>query len=385
MASAPRCVLGVLHYSPDFYGGMGAHLDALAAVLAARGHRLLLAFPRERPWFARARAHGAEVFALPSIVQPLRSGFRADLRRIVAERNVDVVHVHFSFALPLALALRSPGEWFGRRARIPLVYHWHNPPKVLQEAGARRGRDRLHTVTARWGDTVIDRHVTVSAEIEELLLSHHWTARRKLMHVPNGLPGRPEHPVAVRDRPMPFVLGSVANFRPQKDHATLLRAFDIVRSGEHDVVLHLVGDGPTRPEMEALARELGIEARVRFLGSLPDPAAALRAMDAFVLATHFEGHPLVLLEAMSHGLPIIATDLASVRSVLTAPSLGLLVPPRNPEALAEAIRSLVADAGIRRGLAERAWAHARALPSVGDWAETMADLYEELASSRFGG
>ena len=359
---------------------MGEHMNALADVLGRGGHRLLLAFPRERSWFSQARDHGAEVIELPSIENPLRSGFRAEIDRVVAERSVDLLHAHFSYALPVALAFRSPRQWLGRQPRLPMVYHWHNPPKALQAQGVRAfPGGTLQTAIARWGDRVIDRHVAVSSEIAELLVSHRWTVRTKVTHLPNGLGRKPADPVPFRAQPSPLVIGTVANFREQKDHATLLKAMALVVEDGVDVQLRLVGDGATRPEMEALAANLGIQSRVEFLGSSTDPAPILRSLDVFVLSTHFEGNPLALLEAMSHGLPIIATDVASVRDVLSSPSLGRRVPPRDPGALAGAIRELVANPDARRSLAEAAWTHSRSLLSVEDWAVRMMDLFESTA------
>lgn len=283
-----------------------------------------------------------------------------------------------------------------------MVYHWHSPPKALLAPGSRRieedSREREESrekarfdgikavwsrsasgALARLGDTVIDRHVAISAEIETLLTRSRWTRPEKILRLPNALPDRPERAAQFRDRPEPFVLGSVANFRVEKDHPTLLRAFARCLAHMPDLRLDLVGEGETRLRMQALAQELGIESRVRFLGNLDDPRPAYREMDAFLLSTHYEGHCLVILEAMAHGLSVIATDLPSVRETLAGGELGLLVAPRDPEALCRSILRIVSDRELRSSLAVRSRSAALAMPTTQDWAKTLADLYESLA------
>jgi glycosyltransferase involved in cell wall biosynthesis len=120
--------------------------------------------------------------------------------------------------------------------------------------------------------------------------------------------------------------------------------------------LHLVGDGPLRAGLEALAATLGVRDRVTFQGLQADPAAAYRAFTVFALPSHTEQMPLSLLEAMASGLPVAGSDVGDVRAMLPEGSRAGLGPPGDPGPLARALQTLLADAERRRreGAANRA-------------------------------
>ncbi|HEX8847110.1 MAG TPA: glycosyltransferase [Pyrinomonadaceae bacterium] len=155
----------------------------------------------------------------------------------------------------------------------------------------------------------------------------------------------------------PIVL-MVARMDDAKDQPTLIRACaQLIRSG-FTVRLRFAGDGPDRAKHEALCRDEGIKGFVEFLGSRSDVPELLGECDLAVLATHTEGFGIVLAEAMSAGTPVIATDIPVCRDVLDSGKCGLLVPPRNAEALADAIRRLLKDEALREGLAREGFTRA---------------------------
>ncbi|MCS7240864.1 MAG: glycosyltransferase [Candidatus Bipolaricaulota bacterium] len=133
-----------------------------------------------------------------------------------------------------------------------------------------------------------------------------------------------------------FVWLSVGRLEPQKDHHTLLRAFALL--GAYEATLIIVGEGRLRHELEELANSLGLDDRVRFLGRRQDIPALMNAADAFVLSSVWEGFPLVLVEALACGLPVVATDSGGPRELLDEERVGYLVQPKDPTALAQAMR-----------------------------------------------
>lgn len=156
----------------------------------------------------------------------------------------------------------------------------------------------------------------------------------------------------------------VARMDDAKDQPTLIQACArLIRSGFR-VRLRLAGDGPDRAKHEALCRIEGIEGFVEFLGSRTDIPELLGASDIAVLATHTEGFGIVLAEAMSAGTPAISTDISVCRDVLNSGLCGLLVPTRNVEALADAIRRLLEDDDLRDRLARRGFARAAELYDI---------------------
>jgi glycosyltransferase involved in cell wall biosynthesis len=143
----------------------------------------------------------------------------------------------------------------------------------------------------------------------------------------------------------------VGRFEAPKDHATVLRALTTVPEG----YLLLVGDGPLRPELESLARSLGVAERVNFLGRRPDVPQLLKAADIYIHSTTFDGFGIAACEAMAAGLPVIASDVPGLAQVVGG--AGVLVPPGDDRALARELQALLSspirrqemgDAGRRR-------------------------------------
>ncbi len=176
---------------------------------------------------------------------------------------------------------------------------------------------------------------------------------RRLRYVPNGIdlarfavpsqaawPG--QNPAAGP------VVGTVAALRAEKNIGRLLRAFALATMGL-PARLVIAGDGPERPALEALARELGISDRVSFAGYVAQPAALLRQWDVFAMSSDTEQMPMSLLEAMAAGLPVVSTDVGDIRSML-APANGTYVTALDDADLAMGLRALLEQDGLRRGL-----------------------------------
>jgi glycosyltransferase involved in cell wall biosynthesis len=149
--------------------------------------------------------------------------------------------------------------------------------------------------------------------------------------------------------PDAVVAGSVGRLVEQKDYPTQLRALAAAARQSPSLYMVLAGEGPLRPALGAQARALGIADRVRFLGHRNDVEAVLAALDVYVLASRFEPYGVALLEAKAAGRAIVATAVDEIPSLIDADT-GVLVPPRAPEQLAEALVRLAADGGLRRRL-----------------------------------
>lgn len=145
-------------------------------------------------------------------------------------------------------------------------------------------------------------------------------------------------------------LGCVAVLRPEKDHTTLLTAFAALPAVPR-AVLVLVGDGPARSGLEALAARLGVADRVRFLGQRPDAQRLLAAFDVAVLSSQtIENLPYSVLEAMAAGLPVVATAVGALPELVDDGRTGWLVPPRSPRVLTERLRRVVEDRPAREAM-----------------------------------
>ena len=168
----------------------------------------------------------------------------------------------------------------------------------------------------------------------------------RLRYVPNGIdlarfdPG----PMQATSGEGPL-LGTVAALRAEKNIGRLLRAFAQDVPGR----LLIIGDGPDRERLHALAGELGIGARVHWAGHQADPAPLLRSLDAFAMSSDTEQMPISLLEAMAAGLPVASTDVGDIATMLPPEQRAFVVPP-DAAALADALRRLMGDAGLRQRL-----------------------------------
>ena len=200
----------------------------------------------------------------------------------------------------------------------------------------------------------------------------------RVRYVPNGIDLA--HFAGSREAGGEPVIGTVAALRPEKNLARLLRAFRLVA----DVMparLVVAGDGPERPRLERLTRDLGLGERVRFTGHLDDPAALYRIFDMFALSSDTEQMPLSVIEAMASGLPVAATAVGDVAAMLAAENQAF-VTPLEDAALAAAIAALARDAALRAGVgaANRAKAEAQfgQMAMVAVWGA----LFDEAAANR---
>ncbi len=177
---------------------------------------------------------------------------------------------------------------------------------------------------------------------------------RRLRYVPNGIdlarfagPAQPAGWPGAGSGDGP-VIGTVAALRPEKNIGRLLRAFALATS-DQPARLTIAGDGPERSTLEALAQQLGIGRRVQFVGHVAQPASLFKQLDIFAMSSDTEQMPLSLLEAMAAGLPVAATDVGDIRSMLAAAN-GPYITTLDDAALAAALRTLLQQDGLRRTL-----------------------------------
>lgn len=174
---------------------------------------------------------------------------------------------------------------------------------------------------------------------------------------------------------------TVANFAPVKGHAVLLRALARL-GGDPPIRCLLVGDGPSRPAIEALARELGVADRVEFLGQREDLAAIVRSADLFVFPSLWEGLGIALLEAMALEVPVVACARGGVLEVVQDGVTGILVAAGDPRALAEGIRRGLTDHDLRRRVVPAARARVEAMFDAPGMVAAYERWYESLARTR---
>jgi glycosyltransferase involved in cell wall biosynthesis len=248
--------------------------------------------------------------------------------------------------------------------RVVLVENSPRPPV--------RARDRLYL-------RAIHRHADVHVapgEASAALVRAAGVPGERVRIIPTGVED-------VRLTPLPRlapgpVVGCIARLDAIKGIDVLIRA--VARLP--DVTLAVVGDGPEREPLGALADELGVADRVLLTGWSDRARDHLTTFDVFALASRFEAWGIALVEAMLAGVPVVATDVGGVRDVVVPGETGLLVPAEDPAALAEAIGALLEDAERRRHLAGAARRRALERFRLPVMARRYAALYTELVATR---
>ena len=269
---------------------------------------------------------------------------------------------------PLALLAHGfPEHLIGRhagvRAGVPVLIHVeHN------------SRER-YTPWSRWQSRRLARRsaalVGVSEGVRQSLLAQGLPAE-KTVAIPNGINlARFAEPGGARESGLVMS----ARFARQKDHATLIDAMGLLAS-RHGLrpSLTLAGVGPLQARVMARVRRLSLAGQVRFAGHHADMPGLLRSQALYVLATHYEGMPLALVEAMAAGCACVASDVVGVRGVIEDGVTGLLVPEGDAAALANAVARLLQDPA----LAERLGAAARLRALAEHGLPLMRERYEAL-------
>lgn len=334
----------------------------LAVAQQQRGHDVQVMALQSGPLIEVADARTLRLHILERFGSPLR--FLHGLS-VIANVNPDILHVHN----PTSLHYAAAGKLLTRGSL------------VLTDHGQCAGIVRM---PRPWELRETDAIVSVSAETERGHKDAIQHSRKVLIR--NGVslrqPSRARDEVRATLNLLPGMTAIiVARLEPIKDHKTLLAAYAILQREGFEPNLIIVGDGSEKAALQALATELGLNPhRIRFLGYRDDIPDLLAACDMFVLSSIMEGLPLAMLEAMSQGLPVVATDVGGNAELITEGETGFLVPSQNPRALADAIVRLSDDPSLTRRISAAAKSRVEAEFSFEGMVARYEDLYTALHS-----
>jgi len=232
-----------------------------------------------------------------------------------------------------------------------------------------------------------DRILAPSPAILDAIAASERAPRDRMLCIPNGVDAARFRPGGAAEQQRlrtqlgiahdAFLVGCVADLFAVKRHVDLVDATARVCETYPQVHLLLVGEGPLRGTIQARARVRRIENRVHMLGSRKDVDALLPALDVFALASDTEGLSNAILEAQACGLPVIATHVGG-NPDLVDDDCGVLVPARDPDAMAEAMRALLRDADLRKRMGAAARSRVVRNHSLDSMTQTYASLYREL-------
>ena len=233
------------------------------------------------------------------------------------------------------------------------------------------------------GWSITDGIVVVSKDVGRSFLFEYPMLGRKTCVIYNGIAAR-VHADRGRIKTGACQGICVARLDALKGINDLVRGVAECKTMRVGFDLSLVGDGPCRGELEGLVRSLDLSDEISFLGWREDVPALLMHADMYVLASYTEGMPLSILEAMAAGLPVVATAVGGVPELVQDGVTGLLVPPRDPQALAGAMSRLVKDPALRRRMGEAGRRRVEEHFSFDRMVQQYEDLYRELLARRRG-
>ena len=354
-------------------GGADQQLLTIVGGLRARGHEVMIvSLTPLGPMGLEARQQG-----IPTETLGMRRGV-ADprglvrLARLVRTWRPDVLHSHMVHANLMARAVRLI-------APVPVLVstiHSIKDGGWLLMAGYRLTNglvDQMTIVSQAAADRFIAERI-IPADLLKVFPNAVDTDRFR--NVPSGTRASVRQSLGIEDQ---FVWLAVGRFEVAKDYPNMLRAFATVHARHPDCQLLIVGRGSLQPETEALAASLGLADRVRFAGVRRDVPEVMSAADGYVMSSEREGMPIVLLEAASAGLPIVATRVGGNAEVVRDQESGFVVPPRDAEALGAAmLRLMELPAAERRALGDRGSEHVRTQYGLSRSLDRWEELYREV-------
>lgn len=325
-------------------GGAEMQARMLATTLVRAGHRVSVLAPRiDDVHPVREMLDGVPVRRLgyPRIkgLGAVWLNLRFAAWLLLHQAEFDAIHIHMMHNLAGAAGWLKP--WLRPRVAVKVSGAAEFHGGILDPGLQGHLKHRLLNVGARRLDIFqcISRHT-----LQMLRGAGYPEARLHL--IPNAVDASRFEPAqAGHEGPVRVVFAG--RHVPVKALDVLLRAWALVRAPEGSLLV-LAGDGPEHEGLVALARELGIESRVEFPGMVRDVPGLFRRASLYVQASHQEGLPNAVLEAMASALPVVATRVSGHEDVVRDGSTGLLVPPADPAALAQALQTLVDSPALRQ-------------------------------------
>jgi glycosyltransferase involved in cell wall biosynthesis len=332
-------MLTILHTEASLgWGGQEIRLLSEASAFAKRSFRVLIACQPESRIGREAQRRGLIVRPVAMHgAMDVRASWR--LRRLMQTDAVDLVHTHSSIDAWVA-------GFAAKSLHLPVVRSRHVSIPV------KRRRNFVY-------NALCDRIISSGEAIREVLITAGVEAE-KIVAIPAGVDTSRFYP-AVSGAPVRLefglngpVIGTVAMFRRSKGHHVLLQAIPKILRNEPDAIFLWVGDGVGRAALQQEVAEAGVQAKVHMAGFREDVPACLAAMDVVVLPSiKSDGVPQVILQALAMRKPVVASAVGGIPEVIQHRHTGVLVPPNDPDALADAVVQMVRDAELAA-----AWAQA---------------------------
>ena len=376
-----RQLRAILFTDADVFAGTESHMAELAQRLQGLGVAVRVACPLPSPLAARVT-----VDAVPVVPIPKRGLLDAAAVRtlvgLLRTGEVDLLHAHNGrTALLAALAVTVAGC-----GRCVVTQHFLEPSHVGRGGVKGALSHQMH----RWVSGRMARFIAISDAVRHMMLARADAPDEKIIVVPNGISAPEETtlaPPSVTRAKMDIGLDvplivCVARLETEKDVPTLIAAMTHVAQACPVAVCVVAGDGSQKETLQAQIQAARLERSVRLLGFQSDALSLIRAGDVFVLPSVAEPFGLVLLEAMALKKPVVAVRAGGPVEIVEDGATGLLVPPADPHAMADALRRLLADplSARRMGAAGRVRFEERF--TARQMADATLDVYHQAMGIR---
>jgi glycosyltransferase involved in cell wall biosynthesis len=259
-------------------------------------------------------------------------------------------------------------------------------PFIISSIHILEEEKKYHLWLEHLTSPLADKIIAVGEEVKKFMIEKAKIPTDKLLTIHNGIEinhlkkeiSTQKLQKELKLKPETKIITTVGRLACQKGHIYLLQALKLVLEKEREVNLLVVGEGPLRKFLEEISREMGVREKVSFLGVRENIEEILALTDIFVSASLWEGLPLSVMEAMASGRPVIVTDIASHRELVEDRVTGLLVPVKNPFALAKAIKELLGHEERRREMGEAGRQKVEKNFSLQKMVEKTERLYQDL-------
>jgi glycosyltransferase involved in cell wall biosynthesis len=322
------------------------------------------------------QAAGVQIVTLPAVslfsYQRLKQ-----LTDLFRSEKIDLVQTHLYYANIL-------GTLAAHRANIPVI-------ATLHSLAIRSGLK--NAILQRFEDFCLRRYATRVLAVGNVVADAHQGryGRQKLDVIPNGIPQPQPVQIQERERLRQEITGNgsksiivtVGRFARAKGYEDMIEAFRLIHQKDMNPVLLMVGSGNTVESVKAQLEELDLSSSVILAGERRDVPQLLASSDVFASSSHREGLPLAVLEAMMAGLPVVATSVGDIPNVVTDET-GVLVPPHQPQQLANALEDLLRNPEKRQAMGKAARQRAVNEYSVDAWMKKHLALYQNVLANKNG-
>ena len=289
-----------------------------------------------------------------------------NLRKLIKQIQPDIIHTH----LFQARFYTTIAYLFSRRTI--LITHKHNNVNLKKH--------NIFILLEMASILFNKKVIAISQSVKKSLMKFEFVPSKKIFVVQNGIDFQKFYKSAVSKRysnNKPMIIGTVCRLEPQKGISYLLLAMKIILAKFPHTRLEIVGDGSLLGELRDLTKKLGISNSVFFFGKFAEVIPFYNRMDIFVLPSLYEGFGIVLLEAMASQVPVVATNVDGIKEVIIDRESGILVPPKNPEAIANAVMKIFENPQLAENLVEQGLKRSK-LFDIQEHVMKIENLYKNL-------